>query len=92
MPLETAAGCREDGWEWECADGGDPGERRGSMDEKEDEKERKAWENAMEGYEDSLEVDKVFEKFARVAGYEGEQCIRSVPLLSQSSQEQFTDA
>lgn len=39
MPLETAAGCREDGWEWECADGGDPGERRGSMDEKEDEKE-----------------------------------------------------
>ncbi|KAL5531588.1 hypothetical protein ACEPAG_4465 [Sanghuangporus baumii] len=44
--------------------------------EKQDEKDRKAWENAMEGYEDSLEVDKVFEKFARVAGYEGEQCIR----------------
>lgn len=31
------------------------------------------WE---EGYEDSMEVDKVFEKFARTAGYEGEQCIR----------------
>ena len=36
------------------------------------EKEAK-WE---EGYEDSMEVDKVFEKFARIAGYEGEQCIR----------------
>ncbi|KAL5513110.1 hypothetical protein ACEPAH_3508 [Sanghuangporus vaninii] len=51
-------------------------ELRRAEKEKEDEKDRKAWENAMEGYEDSLEVDKVFEKFARVAGYEGEQCIR----------------
>lgn len=45
-------------------------------------KSRKAEERAgkeakwEEGYEDSTEVDKVFEKFARVAGYEGEQCIR----------------
>ena len=46
--------------------------------EKDAEKDAKAWDSAMEGYEDSLELDKVFEKFAKIAGYEGEQCIRSV--------------
>lgn len=49
------------------------GEAKRAEKEKDD---GKAWEGAMEGYEDSLEVDKVFERFARVAGYEGEQCIR----------------
>ena len=46
--------------------------------EKDAEKDAKAWDSAMEGYEDSLELDKVFEKFAKIVGYEGEQCIRSV--------------
>ncbi|KAI5122504.1 hypothetical protein M0805_001412 [Coniferiporia weirii] len=44
--------------------------------EEREEKDRLAWDSAMEGYEDSMEVDKVFERFARRAGYEGEQCIR----------------
>ena len=38
--------------------------------------EAKAWDAAMEGYEDSMDVDKVFERFARRVGYEGQQCIR----------------
>jgi len=33
---------------------------------------------ASEAYEDSLEMDHVFERFTKRVGYEGEQCIRSV--------------
>ncbi len=32
---------------------------------------------ALEGYENSLEVDHIFERFTKRIGYEGEQCIRS---------------
>ncbi len=31
---------------------------------------------AFEPYENSLEVDQVFERFTKRVGYEGEQCIR----------------
>lgn len=31
---------------------------------------------AKETYEDSLEVDQVFERFVNRVGYEGEQCVR----------------
>ncbi|EJD07484.1 uncharacterized protein FOMMEDRAFT_137786 [Fomitiporia mediterranea MF3/22] len=51
-------------------------EARRAEKEKKGQDELKGWESAMEGYEDSMEVDKVFERFARIAGYEGEQCIR----------------
>jgi pre-rRNA-processing protein TSR4 len=33
---------------------------------------------AKETYEDSLEVDQVFERFMKRVGYEGEQCVRLV--------------
>lgn len=33
---------------------------------------------AMEGYENSLDVDHAFERFSKRAGYEAEQCIRYV--------------
>lgn len=33
---------------------------------------------AMEGYENSIEVDHAFERFTKRVGYEGEQCLRSV--------------
>ena len=36
------------------------------------------WNAAMEGYENSLDVDQVFERFVRRVSYEGEQCIRCV--------------
>lgn len=36
----------------------------------------KTW--ALEGYENSLDVDHVFERFTKRVGYEGAQCIRSV--------------
>lgn len=36
---------------------------------------------ALEGYENSLEVDHVFERFTKRVGYEGEQCIRWVYTL-----------
>ena len=45
-------------------------------EERAEKEDQAAWNNAMEGYEDSLEVDKVFERFARRVGYEGQQCIR----------------
>lgn len=51
---------------------------------KEDEKATKEgneWNAAMEGYENSLEVDHVFERFAKRVGYEGEQCIRYTSSL-----------
>lgn len=33
---------------------------------------------AVEAYENSLEVDQVFERFTKRVGYEGEQCVRYV--------------
>ena len=36
---------------------------------------------AKETYEDSLEVDHVFERFTKRVGYEGEQCVRLVTFL-----------
>ncbi|KAH8116345.1 programmed cell death protein 2 [Phellopilus nigrolimitatus] len=50
--------------------------RKAEARKDEKEKERAAWDGAMEGYEDSMEVDKVFERFARRVEHEGEQCIR----------------
>lgn len=35
---------------------------------------------SLEGYENSLDVDHVFERFTKRVGYEGEQCIRFVCL------------
>lgn len=35
---------------------------------------------ALEGYENSLEVDNVFERFSRRVGYQSDQCIRCVCL------------
>lgn len=34
---------------------------------------------ALEGYENSLDVDHAFERFSKRVGYEGEQCLRFVP-------------
>ena len=36
---------------------------------------------AMETYENSLEMDHVFERFTKRVGYEGEQCVRSAMNL-----------
>jgi pre-rRNA-processing protein TSR4 len=37
---------------------------------------------AFEAYENSLEVDHVFDRFTKRVGYEGEQCVRySIPVL-----------
>lgn len=47
-------------------------------EERREKEEQLGWNNAMEGYEDSMDLDKVFERFARRIGYEGEQCIRYV--------------
>lgn len=43
-----------------------------------DEKSGKDISWASEPYEDSLEMDHVFERFTKRVGYEGEQCVRSV--------------
>ena len=43
-----------------------------------DEKGRKDISWASESYEDSLEMDHVFERFTKRVGYEGEQCVRFV--------------
>ena len=40
--------------------------------------EAEKWNAAMEGYENSLYVDHVFERFVRRLSYMGEQCIRFV--------------
>lgn len=45
---------------------------------KEADKEHTEWNNAMEGYENSLDIDHVFERFVSRVGYEGEQCVRWV--------------
>lgn len=42
------------------------GDRKGSKDF--------SW--AFEGYENSMNVDEVFERFTQRVGYEGEQCVR----------------
>ena len=42
----------------------------------EDDKDKSGWDTAMEGYENSMDVDHVFERFARRVGREGAQCIR----------------
>jgi pre-rRNA-processing protein TSR4 len=39
---------------------------------------------ATETYEDSLEMDHVFERFTKRVGYEGKQCVRSATNLSYS--------
>ncbi|KLO13284.1 hypothetical protein SCHPADRAFT_904351 [Schizopora paradoxa] len=39
-------------------------------------KDEDGWNSAMEGYENSLNMDHVFERFATRTSYEGEQCIR----------------
>lgn len=36
---------------------------------------------AREPYENSMDVDRVFERFSRVASNEGQQCVRSVKIL-----------
>lgn len=41
---------------------------------------------AMEGYENSLEVDHAFERFSKRVGYEAEQCIRYVAACYTSSE------
>ncbi|KAF8661342.1 hypothetical protein AX16_001437 [Volvariella volvacea WC 439] len=41
-----------------------------------DEKDVKDVSWASEAYEDSMEVDKVFERFNKIVGFEGEQCVR----------------
>jgi pre-rRNA-processing protein TSR4 len=43
-----------------------------------DEKKDKDVSWATETYENSLEMDHVFERFTERVGYEGEQCVRSV--------------
>jgi pre-rRNA-processing protein TSR4 len=43
-----------------------------------DEKGSKDISWASEAYEDSLEMDHVFERFTKRVGYEGEQCVRFV--------------
>lgn len=43
-----------------------------------DSKDNAGWDNAMEGYENSLDIDHVFERFVRRVEYEGEQCVRYV--------------
>ena len=50
--------------------------KAGKKEDEKDSKEGNEWNAAMEGYENSLEVDHVFERFAKRVGYEGEQCIR----------------
>lgn len=50
---------------------------------KEADKEHTEWNNVMEGYENSLDVDHVFERFANRVGYEGEQCVRWVFAIFQ---------
>ena len=47
-------------------------------DDKKDAGEVEKWNAAMEGYENSLDVDQVFERFVKRVSYEGEQCIRCV--------------
>ena len=50
--------------------------KAGKKEDEKGTKEGNEWNAAMEGYENSLEVDHVFERFAKRVGYEGEQCIR----------------
>ena len=48
----------------------------------EDEMKDKSMNWATETYENSLEIDHVFERFTKRVGYEGEQCVRSGTNLS----------
>ena len=41
---------------------------------------------AMEGYENSLDVDHAFERFSKRVGYEAEQCVRYVVLIHESTE------
>jgi pre-rRNA-processing protein TSR4 len=43
--------------------------------------ETEKWNAAMEGYENSMDLDHVFERFVKRVGYEGGQCIRYVPVF-----------
>ncbi|CCM00384.1 uncharacterized protein FIBRA_02414 [Fibroporia radiculosa] len=46
------------------------------IDDDDDGKKDKGGSWTVEGYENSMEVDHVFERFTRRVGYEGEQCLR----------------
>lgn len=54
-----------------------------TVDDLGDEDKDVSW--AKETYEDSLEVDQVFERFMKRVGYEGEQCVRLVYYVLFSS-------
>lgn len=55
-----------------------PAEATADLDGDRDSKEKGGGGWGMEGYENSMEVDHVFERFSKRVSYEGEQCLRYV--------------